>query len=163
MSLPYTIELQPEIPSGWYAGIKELPGCMTTTDTAEEALAEIQHVKEEWIRTALEDKFEIPEPHKERKFSGSFRLRVPKNLHGKLVRIAEEEGVSLNTICNNFLSEAVGESIERKTIPILINNRVEWEKALKLVCEFADVNADELELANLIRDKAQTGFHYKQK
>ena len=106
--LPYTIEILPDQPDGWYAGIKELPGCMTSADTPEEALADIQQVKEEWIRNALEDEFEIPEPRKKDEYSGNFRLRVPKSLHRKLVETAKEEDVSLNTVCVTFLSEAVG-------------------------------------------------------
>ncbi|MBN1610529.1 MAG: type II toxin-antitoxin system HicB family antitoxin [Polyangiaceae bacterium] len=35
-------------------------------------------------------------PPAERAFSGNLRLRLPASLHGRLVREAEREGVSLN-------------------------------------------------------------------
>lgn len=37
-----------------------------------------------------------PMPAPERRFSGNLRLRLPVSLHGRLVREAEREGVSLN-------------------------------------------------------------------
>ena len=36
----------------------------------------------------------LPEP--ERRYPGNLRLRLPVSLHGRLVREAEREGVSLN-------------------------------------------------------------------
>ena len=110
LSLPYTIELLPEQPEGWVARVKELPGCITSADTPEEALAEIQELKQEWLQNAIEDHFEIPEPREEEEYSGKFNLRVPKTLHRKLVEKANEEGVSLNTLCISLLSERLAQS-----------------------------------------------------
>src|SRR4030067_2471924 len=108
MSLPYTIDLIPEPEGGWFVGIKELPGCMTDTDTREEALREIDQIKREWLEIALEEGLSIPEPRLDEEHSGKFNLRVPKTLHRKLVEAAELDGVSLNTFFTSALAEAVG-------------------------------------------------------
>lgn len=39
--------------------------------------------------------------------SGKFVQRIPRSLHEKLARLAEREGVSLNTLVTSILSEAV--------------------------------------------------------
>src|SRR5207248_2180336 len=46
-----------------------------------------------------------PEPPKEwDEFSGKFNVRVAKVLHAKLVRLAEEQGVSLNSLVQTLLT-----------------------------------------------------------
>ena len=42
------------------------------------------------------------------RYSGQFRLRVPRSLHGWLVDRAQREGISLNTLVVELLSEARG-------------------------------------------------------
>ena len=108
LSLPYTVELTPEPQGGWFVGIKELPGCMTDADTPEEALGEIRQLQKEWLQIALEDGFSIPEPRLKEQYSGSFRLRLPRGLHRRLVEEADREGVSLNTLCSTLLAQAIG-------------------------------------------------------
>lgn len=44
------------------ASVPELPGCMAHGETKEEALKEIEVVKDMWIESALEDGEKIPEP-----------------------------------------------------------------------------------------------------
>lgn len=44
------------------ASVPELPGCMAHGKTKEEALKEIEVVKDMWIESALEDGEKIPEP-----------------------------------------------------------------------------------------------------
>src|SRR6266498_5236997 len=108
LNLPYTRELIPEPNGIWFVRIKELPNCMSQGNSPEEALRNINDAMRGWIQVELEDSEEIPEPKQEEEYSGNFRLRVPKRLHRKLVEVANREGVSLNTICIHFLSEAVG-------------------------------------------------------
>ena len=55
MELPYTIELTPDLEEGWFVTIKELPGCMSQGETAEEALEMIQDAMRGWIEVELED------------------------------------------------------------------------------------------------------------
>lgn len=44
------------------ASIPELPGCMADGKTKEEALKEIEVVRDMWIECALQDGEKIPEP-----------------------------------------------------------------------------------------------------
>jgi antitoxin HicB len=63
LSLPYTIEIIPDIEEGGYvARIKELRGCITQAETWDELLAMIQEAKEGWLEVALESGYAIPEP-----------------------------------------------------------------------------------------------------
>ena len=45
------------------------------------------------------------------RYSGQFRLRAPRSLHAWLAARAELEGVSLNTLCVQILSEASGQGL----------------------------------------------------
>jgi antitoxin HicB len=63
LSLPYTIEIIPDVEDGGYvARIKELPGCLTQADTWEELIRMIDEAKEGWLEVALEYGHPIPEP-----------------------------------------------------------------------------------------------------
>jgi antitoxin HicB len=63
LSLPYTIEIIPDIEDGGYvARVKELRGCMTHADTWDELDHLIQEAKEGWLEVALEYGHPIPEP-----------------------------------------------------------------------------------------------------
>jgi antitoxin HicB len=117
LGLPYTIELIQEPLGGYYVGIKELKGCMTTADDSEVALSEIQELMKEWLEIALEENLPIPEPRGVDQFSGKFNLRIPKTLHRQLIEAAEDEGVSLNQYCNYILAESVGSYQAPKNSP----------------------------------------------
>lgn len=117
MRKPYRIEIIPDPDGGFVAELPELPGCITQGETFKEVIKMIEDAKKAWIESALENKIPIPEPFELRKFSGRFLVRVPKSLHKKLVELAEKEGVSLNTLVVNLLSEGVGRK-EGKRIEI---------------------------------------------
>jgi len=68
----------------------------------------IQDAMRAWIDVSLEDGDPIPEPRPIEDYSGKFMVRVPKSLHRRLVKKADDEGVSLNAYCNFVLAEAVG-------------------------------------------------------
>jgi antitoxin HicB len=63
LSLPYTIEIIPDLDDGGYvARIRELPGCMTQAETWDELHLMIQEAKELWLEVAVDKGFHIPEP-----------------------------------------------------------------------------------------------------
>jgi len=64
LNLPYIISIQSYPDGGYFAEVKELPGCMTEADTKEELWEMIEEAKKIWIETALEEKVKIPEPEK---------------------------------------------------------------------------------------------------
>lgn len=108
MALPYTIELMQEEDNSWFVQIKELPGCISVGETPDDAIHMIRDAQRAWIKVALEDQIAIPEP-RAGEYSGKFNLRVPKSLHRRLATMAEEEGVSLNTLCIALLAKGLGE------------------------------------------------------
>jgi antitoxin HicB len=108
MNLPYTIELQRDMEEGWFVRVKELQGCTSQGDTAEEAIAMIQEAMSLWLEVALEEGLPIPEPRPDEDYSGKFVVRVPHSLHRELVETAEHEGVSLNQYINVALAHSVG-------------------------------------------------------
>jgi predicted HicB family RNase H-like nuclease len=50
----------------------------------------------------------IPEPLASKKFSGKFMVRIPPELHRRLVMDAQEEGISLNRLASDKLSKNHG-------------------------------------------------------
>ena len=109
MGLPYTNELRKESEGGgWFVRVKELRGCTSEGDTAEEALAAIHEAMELWLEVALEEGIAIPEPRPDEDYSGKFVVRGPRSLHRELVDEAARQGVSLNQHVNVALARSVG-------------------------------------------------------
>lgn len=106
MKLPYKMELIPDTDEGGYVvRFPELPGCITSGKTAEEAIKNSVDARLEWFAAALEDGFRINEPNEMEKYSGQFKLRIPKTLHKHLAEQARIEGVSMNQYCVYLLSK----------------------------------------------------------
>ena len=108
LKLKYPVTLIPDETGGYAVEIEDLPGCISQGETVEEALQMIEEARQLWLETAYEDGLDIPLPRDEKQYSGKFNVRVPKNLHRKLDRLAEREGVSLNHLIVSTLSESVG-------------------------------------------------------
>ena len=102
----YPVTLYPDRDGGYVAEIKDLPGCMTQGETAEEALAEVEDARMLWIETAYEHGDDVALPSTETQYSGKTLLRMPRSLHQKLAEGAEREGISLNQCIVSLLSEA---------------------------------------------------------
>jgi antitoxin HicB len=117
LELPYTIELVRDEDdagnAGYVAEVDELPGCVSQGVTPEEAIRNVFDAMRGWISVALDDGRAIPEPRRDRHFSGRFLLRIPQGLHAELARRAEREGVSLNQFAATTLAGAVGWQSEK--------------------------------------------------
>ncbi|MEW6080440.1 MAG: type II toxin-antitoxin system HicB family antitoxin [Bacillota bacterium] len=101
MSQNYPITLRAltqEEGGGWFAEIKELPGCMADGETEQEALANIQASKKLWLSAALKRGRRVPMPQvdDQEEYSGRLTVRMPKSLHRKIAALARKEGSSLN-------------------------------------------------------------------
>jgi predicted RNase H-like HicB family nuclease len=99
MKLPYNINIkrvEDESGAYYFATVLELDGCMSHGETIEEASVNIREAMEGWIETKLEAGYEVPKPFSPETYSGKFMIRIPKTLHARLVREAENEGISLN-------------------------------------------------------------------
>lgn len=108
VGLPYTIELRNTPGEGWFARVRELPGCMSQGETSEDAMANIQEAMHLWLEVSLDQGDAIPEPRPEEEYSGKFVVRVPRWLHRDLAEAAEWEGVSLNQYISTALAQSVG-------------------------------------------------------
>ena len=105
MKLNYRLDFEPDDEEGGYvAYFPELPGCITMGDTIEEAAANAVDAKRTWLEVALEEGMQIPLLEKSEKYSGQFKLRVPKALHKLLSQHAKQEGISMNQYCVYLLS-----------------------------------------------------------
>jgi len=91
----------------WVARIAELPHCLIHGSTPAEAIAEIEEVKRDWIKSNLERGLKIPEPIPHR-HSGQISLRIPPSLHRLLADRAAVEEVSLNQYMTAALAKSVG-------------------------------------------------------
>lgn len=95
----------------------EMPGLSWLAKTPEEALRGIRRVAREGVRILEQDGDPLPVPIATRDFSGAFKVRVPPELHRRLVLEATEQNVSLNRLVSVKLaapslvtsSSAVGE------------------------------------------------------
>jgi antitoxin HicB len=92
----------------WVAAVEELPGCEASATTPAAAAAAAEAAIEGWLRAAAADGREIPPPGAAAAHSGRLLVRMPRSLHGDLVRASEREGTSLNSYIVAALSAAVG-------------------------------------------------------
>lgn len=63
MKLPYRIELIPDPDEGGFVvSFPDLPGCLSTGETIDEAYRNAEDAKFEWLLAAIEEGIPIPEP-----------------------------------------------------------------------------------------------------
>ncbi|MDR7856505.1 toxin-antitoxin system HicB family antitoxin [Tissierella sp.] len=111
MNLNYKIEVVKEESEGGYViSIPELKGCITSSDDIEKGMELIEDAKWEWIKAAIESEYEIPEPNTLEKYSGQFKLRIPKSLHMDLAEQSKQEGISMNQYCLYLLSKNIAKT-----------------------------------------------------
>jgi antitoxin HicB len=91
----------------WIATVEELPGCTAQGPTPERAVAEARAAIDRWIRQAAADGREVPPPGAAAAHSGKLLVRMPRSLHGELVRASEREGTSLNAYIVAALAASV--------------------------------------------------------
>ena len=104
--MAYRMEIVEDKDEGGYVvSFPELPGCITCGETIESAVKNAEDAKKEWLMAALEDGVEINEPDDIEKYSGQFKLRIPKSLHKSLSEHSKKEGISMNQYCLYLLSK----------------------------------------------------------
>lgn len=116
---PYTRMVIPEKDGTYRAEMLEFTGCLSTGETAAEAIQNLDDAAMGWLHASLERRQFIPEPIENTEFSGRLALRMPRSLHKKAVRQAEIEGVSLNQFVVTAIALYVGEqSSERDRLTV---------------------------------------------
>ncbi len=101
---------------GYFAEVPDLLGCYGDGETVEEALHDIKSAIKCWISAAKEFGDPIPEPSVASRYSGQWRIRVPKHLHAALALHAKIEGVSLNMLAATLLAEGVGRKLAERRL-----------------------------------------------
>ena len=105
MAMSYHMEIvEDKDEGGFVVSYPDLPGCITSGETVEEALKNATDAKRVWIEAALEDGIEIQEPDNLGDYSGQFKLRIPRSLHRLLAEHSKREGISMNQYCVYLLS-----------------------------------------------------------
>ena len=105
---PYTFTLAQGEDAIWTAQVMELPGVIAEGDTPDEAIAEGREALSEMIAYYLDEGRTVPEPFETREFSGRTELRLNPELHGRVVKMAAEQGVSLNRWLAAAIANAAG-------------------------------------------------------
>ncbi len=107
LKLPYSRILIPD--EGSYAAeILEFPGCFSQGETPDEAIANLEKAARSWIQVALAEGQEIPEPYLNQGYAGKIALRLPRSMHRQATRLAERDGVSLNTFLVSAIAARIG-------------------------------------------------------
>jgi antitoxin HicB len=103
--LAYEIKIIPDEGSGYFAvRFPDFPNVITGGYRLEEAIRNAREALGLTIETM--EKHKVPLPKPKSRFSGQFNVRIPKDLHRELVRIADEEGVSLNALVTYLLTQS---------------------------------------------------------
>ena len=114
VDLPYKMEIVKDLDEGGYVvSFPDLPGCLTVGETIEEAIKNAEDAKRAWLEAAIEEQIEISIPEKKEKYSGQFKLRIPKSLHRILAEQSKREGISMNQYCVYLLSRNIALSTNK--------------------------------------------------
>lgn len=117
--------------NAFIATCPEFEGLAVVADSREEALKDAEEALQAYIEIYQADGRPLPKPETVQEYSGQIRLRLPRSLHQQASRLAEREGVSLNTFLISSLSTAVGahnlydriaERLENKKVQITAAN-----------------------------------------
>lgn len=107
-ALSYPIELiEDREQGGYYATYPDLLGCAAQGETAEEAVTNLAEAFDSWVEARLAEGLPIAEPLPDEP-SGRFLVRTTSWVHRSLTHLAQRQGVSLNLLVNNVLSEYIG-------------------------------------------------------
>ena len=82
----------------------ELPGLSWLDKRAERALSGVLRAAREAVELLREKGDPVPEPLIDRRYSGTFKVRIPPEIHRRLVLEAEEQNISLNRLVSAKLS-----------------------------------------------------------
>ncbi|MBE0408939.1 MAG: type II toxin-antitoxin system HicB family antitoxin [Anaerolineales bacterium] len=90
---------------GEYAGLcAEFPSLSWLAGEPEEALRGIRQVVAEVVADLENNAEPVPEPISIKRFSGKFMVRIPPELHRRLMLEAAEAGISMNRLVSDKLS-----------------------------------------------------------
>lgn len=137
LNLNYPVEVMripAELGGGYCAYIRQLGKAAFLGDgeTVEEAMADLQVVKEFLFEEYLEKGIEIPEPvEDDRAYSGRFVLRIPARLHQELAEAAERNQTTLNQYCLMLLSQRLTRTSLQSEVDTLCQRMREMTQSMQ--------------------------------
>jgi antitoxin HicB len=117
LRLPYRMEVYRD-GDYWAAEFPELPGLAAGHETWEGLQTALDDAKRAYFEAALERGLPIPLPaERQLEFSGKLVLRLSKSIHRDAARMAERDGVSLNTFIASAVARELGRCEARRSRP----------------------------------------------
>lgn len=92
---------------GYIARLLEVPSLSAFGTTEEKAVRELKRATKAWLKVLADEGKKPPQAIAGKKFTGEFRLRLPRELHRKLTIEARRNRTSLNTYCVRKLAGKV--------------------------------------------------------
>jgi antitoxin HicB len=100
-------------------------------ETIDQALINLNRVKDERFKEYIENGIEIPLPPRDEDYSGKFVVRVPKSLHRHLAEYAKANAVSLNTLCVSLLAKNFNEVLIESDLKRICSDITEIKTAMQ--------------------------------
>ena len=121
----YEIKIVPKLDNEgktyWTAYYPEVEGVVGGGDTPQEAMLEAEENLNFYLEYLHEQNKALPEEHKQTSYNGKIALRTSKSNHRRLVELAEEEGVSLNSLINSAIDCYLG----KKEYDLKLNQKLD--------------------------------------
>ena len=121
---PYARIIMPDDQGGFAAQVLEFPGCFADGESPEEAYGNLEEAAENWIESALAQRFPIPPPFATQGYSGTISLRLPKSLHRRAAEFAHRDGASLNQFLVSAIAQRLGAEDIYGAIASKIDDRI---------------------------------------
>jgi predicted RNase H-like HicB family nuclease len=158
----YTITIRKEIVDGQacYVGkVTEFQNVSAYEDTYEEALTTIRDVLTAIAKSAERKGQPLPVPQGEtgENPSGRITLRMPRSLHAKVLRRAEQDETSANQVINTAIAEYTSEMDATSKIAEIIRNTIENHAPMTTYVTRESV------MFNMAEPEMWHGFHGTQK
>jgi len=107
LNLDWEFKIEKCHEGGYYARVVGIP-CHSYGKTLEEASKNIIEALDDYIETSIEENLPINEPICESEISGKLNIRTKKSTHLKLIKIAQEENVSISHLINDAIVKTYG-------------------------------------------------------
>lgn len=91
----------------------EFPGLSALAATETAAVRELKRTLRGAIAAFQRDREPLPQSRHVARYSGQFRLRLPKFLHEQVARHAELNGVSLNALVSTFVAMGIAAEADK--------------------------------------------------
>jgi predicted HicB family RNase H-like nuclease len=107
----YSVQIQwSDEDNAYIATCQEFPSLSGVSEDAESAVSELKEALAMAIEVMEEDGDQLPSPRVREEFSGQLRVRLPRSLHRLAATEADLEGVSLNTLLVQLISDGLSRS-----------------------------------------------------